>query len=153
MTEHPAKRKMGPPLGNQNRKTHGAEARVPAERLNAKAQEIYAVLADDAPVRAADGALPRHDREAVALLARALCRLEDVSDWLDKRGVVAKSGKLRTRVLDQEAKLRREVSGYLEALGMDPRARAKLGVDLAHTQSLASRMAEADYIDADAEDA
>lgn len=139
--------------GNRKAVKHGAEAQVPATRLIQAAEQVYAALAEDAPVRGPDGGLPRHDREAVALLARALCRLEDVTTWLDKRGVVAHSGKLRTRVLDQEQKLRREVQSYLEDLGMTPRARAKLGVDLAHQQSLASRMAEADdFIDADAED-
>ncbi|MDP8908852.1 MAG: hypothetical protein M3N47_06980 [Chloroflexota bacterium] len=153
MKQPPAKRKSGAQPGNQNRKTHGAEAAVPAERLTAKARTVYDVLADDAPVRAADGALPRHDREIVVLLARALCRLEDVTTWLDEHGTFNRQGRLRERVLDREAKLRREVHSYLEALGMDPRARAKLGVDLAHTQSLASRMAEADFIDVDADDA
>lgn len=153
MSDSPAKRGRGAPPGNRNRVTHGAGAQVPATRLNATVQQVYAALADDAPVRGPDGGLPRHDREAVALLARALCRLEDVTAWLDKRGVVAHSGRLRSRVLDQEAKLRREVQSYLEDLGMTPRARAKLGVDFAHQQSLASRMAEADdFIDADADD-
>ena len=63
--------------GNRNRVTHGASAQVPATRLTQAAERVYAALAEDAPVRGPDGGLPRHDREAVALLARALCRLED----------------------------------------------------------------------------
>ncbi len=142
----------GAPPGNQNRKTHGALAKVPADRLSAKAQEVYAQLAGDAPVRDALGDLPRHDQEVVTLAARALCRLEDVTAWLDEHGTFNSKGRTREVVLEREAKLRREAHNYLEALGMDPRSRAKLGVDLAHSQSLSQRMAEADVIDADAED-
>jgi hypothetical protein len=78
--------------------------------------------------------------------------LEDVAVWLDEHGTFNRQGRLRSRVLAQEERLRGETMRYLQELGMTPRARAKLGVDLAHSQSLASRMAEADVIDVDAED-
>jgi hypothetical protein len=139
----PVKRKRGGQPGNLNGKTHGAEATVPADRLSEKAQEVYAVLAEDAPVRDGGG-LPRHDREAVALLARSLCRLDDVTDWLDTHGVFNKRGRLRDRILVQEERLRNEVAKHLDALGMTPRSRAKLGVDLARTADLAQAMSEPD---------
>src|SRR4051812_10862035 len=65
--------------GNRRAVTHGAYARVAAERLDAKVFEVFDALAEDAPLRDRDGALPAADTVAVRMLAEALCRLEDVS--------------------------------------------------------------------------
>jgi len=104
---------------------------------------IYEEQAEAAPVRAANGDLPVYDRALVRLLAQALCRLEDVTPWLDKHGAFDRRGKPRS-ALRWEARLRREVAGYLDAMGMTPKARARLGVDLARTADLASAMSEPD---------
>jgi hypothetical protein len=40
--------------------------------------------------------------------------------------------------------MRREASDYLDALGMTPNSRAKLGLDLQRTVDLASAMSEPD---------
>src|SRR3954468_4058696 len=98
------KRRSGSQPGNRNAVKHGAEARVPAERLSAKVQEVYGALAEEAPVRGPDGGLPTHDRAVVMLLARARCRLDDVTVWLDEHGTFNRNGRLRIRVLDQEQK-------------------------------------------------
>lgn len=48
--------------------------------------------------------------------------------WLDQR-----TGEPRLGVLDLERRLRGEAAGYMDRLGMSPRARAALGLDLART--------------------
>jgi hypothetical protein len=59
-------------------------------------------------------------------------------------------------VLELEGRLRREAGDFLEAMGMSPRSRAKLGLDLARTQTfdLAKHWADgddqADVIEGDA---
>lgn len=132
-----------PPTGNRRAVSHGAHAQVLPARLDAKAQAVYVELAADAPVRGQDGDLPAHDREMVRLLARCLCRLEDVSAWLDEHGVLDRRGKVRSAAL-WERRLRSEAARYLAALGMTPTARAKLGLDLARTVDLATAMSEPD---------
>lgn len=152
-----------PERGNQLARTHGAYAQVAEERLDAKAQEVFAALAADAPVRARDGSLPAHDAVAVGLLAETLCRLDDVREWIAQHGVFdarrkkkAKNPRNRAgsrshrqskdpmRALEMEDRLMRRALDMLDALGMTPRSRAKLGLDLARTTSLAEAMSEED---------
>jgi hypothetical protein len=62
-------------------------------------------------------------------------------------------------VLSLETKLRREAAEYLDALGMTPKSRARLGVDLVRARDLAQEWsnsepaAEADVIEGTARDA
>ena len=123
------------PAGNQRAKRHGGFAEVIAERLDAKQAQLVTALAADAPLRAADDGLPRHDAVAVAMLAKALCRLEDVEAFLTLRGLVDDNGDERPAV-ERERRLRVEVADWLDALGMTPRSRAKLGLDVARTMGL-----------------
>jgi hypothetical protein len=57
--------------------------------------------------------------------------------YLDGKGNVRSAAELAGR-------MRREASDYLDALGMRPRSRAKLGLDLARTTDLATAMSEED---------
>lgn len=43
---------------------------------------------------------------------------------------------------DLAGRMRREASDYLDALGVTPKSRAKLGLDLARTTDLATAMSE-----------
>ena len=116
--------------GNAYSRTHGGYAAVARERLEAKELEVYDAISADAPLRDVDGGLPSHDAAAVALLAQCLCRLEDVSANIRDFGLFdQKTGSVRPAV-DLEGKLRREAAGYLDTLGMTPKARAALGLDL-----------------------
>lgn len=119
------------PVGNQRHVVHGAYAQVAVERLEAKAREVFAALAADAPLRDRDGALPAADGAAVRLAAESLCRLDSVADYLARKGIEDDKGELRATVLEIEGRLRREASDHLDALGMSPRSRARLGVDVA----------------------
>jgi len=125
------------PHGHSRSRKHGGYATVLRERLEAQEAAIFDALAADAPLRDQAGELPAHDTAAVALLARCLCRLEDVAANVRDFGLFdQKTGAVRP-VVDLEGRLRREAAGYLDALGMTPKARAALGLDLAHVEDLA----------------
>jgi hypothetical protein len=53
-------------VGNRRTVKHGAYARVSKAELELKTRELFDALAEDAPVRAADGGLPAHDNGGVA---------------------------------------------------------------------------------------
>lgn len=150
-----APRRPPPPEGNRRAVSHGAYARVLTERLEAKAAEVFAAVAADAPVRAQDGSLPAADAVPARLLAECLCRLEDVGSHLRDRGLFDKDGGVRPAV-ELEGRLRREAADHADALGMTPRSRAKLGLDLAKSFDLAQAWAQEDVaaealdVDADA---
>ncbi len=123
-----------PPPGNVRAMKHGGRAVVAAERRAAPHEAaIFAVLAEDAPIRDADGGLPRADHVIVAKLANVLVRLHDVSAWLDLHGALDERGVPRPAA-GYEAALRKEAAGYCGDLGMTPRARFALGLDLARAE-------------------
>lgn len=119
---------------NAAARRHGGYAAVAVERLDARARRVFDALAVDAPLRGPDGELPAHDAGMVRLLAECLCRLDDVAQHLADAGWIdQKTGQPRLAVLDLERRLRGEAAGYMDRLGMSPRARAALGLDLART--------------------
>jgi hypothetical protein len=113
--------------------THGAYARVAGERLAAAEREVFAALAEDAPLREPDGGLPAADTALVALLAQALCRVQDISAYLRDHGLLDAKGRVRGAV-DLERRLRQEAAGYMDRLGLGPKARADLGLALVRTE-------------------
>lgn len=122
------------PQGHTRALVHGGYAAVAVERLDDRTLRVFDALALDAPLRGPDGELPAHDAGMVRLLAECLCRLDDVRDHLRDTGWRdAKTGEPRLAVLDLERRLRGEAAGYMDRLGMSPRARAALGLDLART--------------------
>ena len=129
------------PPGNTLARTHGAYARLLADRVEGKVVEVFGALSEDAPLRGEGGGLPAHDGAVVRLAAAALCRLEDVEAHLRDRGLLDADGNVRPAV-DLERRLRVEALGYLAELGMTPLSRAKLGLDLTRSASLAELMAE-----------
>jgi hypothetical protein len=124
----------GGDLGYGRARRHGAYAKLPAERVDAKVRQVAQAIGEDAPVRADDGGLPAHDTVVVRQLAEALCRLDDIGDYLQRRGWEDEDGKERP-VLAYEGRLRSHVLDLLRELGMTPAARAKLGLDLVRAQS------------------
>jgi hypothetical protein len=134
-------RPPAPPAGNVRALKHGGTARqATLIRAGSWAERILAELEAEAPLRADDGGLPAHDRQVVELLASALARLEAVDGWLATRPPVDEKGR-PWPAEDVARRLRREAGGYLESLGMTPASRARLGLDLARTSSLAELMA------------
>jgi hypothetical protein len=63
-----------------------------------------------------------------------LCRLENVNSYLTAHGYLDDAGDVRPAA-DLAGRLRREAADYLDALGMSPRSRAKLGVDVSRAAS------------------
>jgi hypothetical protein len=133
-----------PPIGNVRALRHGGTARV-ATLLAAGswAERIFAELASEAPLRDRDGELPLHDRQVVEVLASALARLQAVEAWLSTRTAVDEKGN-PWPAEDTAHRLRREVAGYLDALGCTPRARAALGLDLVRGVDIAQAMSHPD---------
>jgi hypothetical protein len=104
--------------------------------------EIRDALADAAPVRDQAGELPAAD-EATVLAARALCRVRRVEAWCDMHGYLdERTGDVKpaVRYLEQATRTANEL---LASLGMNPRSRMRLGVDLQRID-LASAMSEED---------
>lgn len=127
------------PGGNAFRKTHGGYATVVAERVEAKVAEVFNVLEADAPLPHPANAVVLH------LLAEALCRLDDVSANLRDHGLFDAKTKEPRRAIDVEAALRKEAAGYADDLGLTPRSRARLGLDVARTAiSVAQALSEED---------
>jgi len=124
------------PEGNQHRVTHGAYAAIAAERLDAKVLEVFDALVEDAPLK------HTADSAAIRVAAECLCRLDNVTGWLTDHGWLDEDNQPRTTILEIEGRLRREAADHLDALGMTPRSRAKLGVDIARAADLAQMMSD-----------
>lgn len=122
----------GPP-GNRRALAHGGYAAVSPLERDRKAQKIFEALAADAPMRDGAGGLPAADTAVVSLFARCLVQLERVeADMADHGWKDRESGDPRP-VVELARRLRGEALDYAEALGMTPRSRAKLGLDLTRT--------------------
>lgn len=140
------------PVGNRRRVTHGGFAAVARERLEERERAIFEALSEDLPLREADGSAPAADAVVVSLFATVLCRLEDVADYHRRRGIETAKGHLRNSV-EVEGRLRREALDFAESLGLTPRSRARLGLDLARGVDLAQQWAtegDDDAVDGDA---
>lgn len=122
--------------------THGAYAVVARERLEQREADVFDALAVDAPLRNADGSLPAADAVAVRLLAECLARLDTIAAHLRDHGILDSEGNVKP-VVEVEGRLRREAADHAEALGMTPRARAKIGMDLIRAE-VAAQGAEVD---------
>jgi Phage terminase, small subunit len=127
------------PAGHQRAVSHGAYAQIARADLEEKVAAVYDALSSDAPVRDGDGTLPAADGPAIRMLAEALCRLDRIQEYLDRRGWEDSAGKPRP-VLEYEARLRAHSLDLLKELGMTPASRAKLGLDLVRSMDLASAM-------------
>lgn len=66
-----------------------------------------------------------------------------MDDWLAKHGLIDKRGRVRPAA-DYLEKATRTLDRLLDNLGMNPRSRAKLGLDLQRNVDLATAMSEPD---------
>ena len=140
-----ANRRNGPPAprGNSRALHHGANASkanlvgIPEAR-----QDLYDAIAASAPVRAQNGSLPAADATLVELAATTLARYRQVNVWLDEHGLFDRKG-LRPVVM-QLTKIESRLTALLIELGMTPKSRAALGVDLARTVDLSIALSEKD---------
>lgn len=129
------------PVGNGNARTHGAYAEITEDQLRDHELRIFEALAADAPVRAPDGSLPREDTLIVRQLAESLVRLQRISTHLIAKGMEREDGSLRPAV-ELELRVRGHVLDLCRELGMTPKARAALGVDLVRAATAGDRLDE-----------
>lgn len=136
--------------GNRRAVKHGLYATLARERLDDKRREIFDALAEDAPLRERDGGLPAADAMIVELLAESICRRVGLREYLDTQAEAAKSKPPRpdTNLLDLERRLRKEAAGYADQLGLTPRSRTRIGLDLVHAaqHDLSTALGEPDPI-------
>lgn len=127
-------RRGGPPAppGNRRAERHGGYARIAGRDLDAKRREVFDALSADLPLRDADGEPPAHDALAVRLLCEALCRLDNVSLYLDQHGWMTDDGEVRPAA-DLERRLRAEALDVARELGLTPASRSRLGLELVRT--------------------
>jgi hypothetical protein len=136
--------RQAPPAekGNRRALTHGLGAKLPAN-LPPDVEEIREALAASAPVRASDGTLPVADEAAIEVIARQLAKVRYGNTWLDEHGWFGEDGVLRP-VVSVLAKFERQLMEQLDRMGMTAAGRARLGLSLARTVSLADAMSEPD---------
>lgn len=150
------------PVGHVRSLRHGGRAEELYRDVSGEVRELLDLLADAAPVRDGDGELPAADAIAVERAARALARYRRLSGWCDAHGRLdERSGEVKPAA-EYELRAERALAEALDALGMSPTSRAKLGVDLARAASSAEDavataaarerldVRAADVIDADA---
>jgi P27 family predicted phage terminase small subunit len=119
--------------GNGRALTHGGYSAALVADVETEVLELMEALGGSAPVHDPDGSLPAADVAAVERAARALKRWRTLSQWCDLHGRIVERGKAKGAVkpaAELELKAERELAAALEALGMTPRSRAALGVDL-----------------------
>jgi hypothetical protein len=118
----------------QRRTTHGLYAELLPSWLEGRSREIATEIVDALPLPPSAA-----DMLVVGLLARALVRIEHAGRWLDGREDVGRI----TKVYDLERRLRQEAAEHGERLGLSPRSRVALGIDLVRARNvLAEVMAE-----------
>ncbi len=130
-------------VGNSRALQHGARASdANLVHLDDTRQALFDWLAATAPVREA-GQLPQADMPAVEDCARAWARVRQIDDWVSKHGPLDKRGRPRPALQALE-RASKNLTEKLAQLGMTPRARVSLGVDLVRTVDLATAMSEKD---------
>ena len=119
---HPNLR-TAPPFekGNQVAWTHGGQ--VSAWRVGPRAAEIASTLREVLPVRS------DADEPLIAVLANAWARLELMTAWLDKNGLMDSHNRPRP-VLKLISTTENTCARLLDQLGCSPTSRARLGLDV-----------------------
>lgn len=135
--------------GNTRALRHGGRSELLLRDVDAEVRDLLDALADAAPVREADGTLPAADAIAVERAARALKRYRHLAGWLDAHGRLdEKTGDVKPAA-ELELKAERELAAALDSLGMTPRSRAALGLDLSRAEQ-ARRGSLGDFMDGEA---
>jgi len=136
-----------PEVGNQRAARHRGYSAVTEGERDERAKAIYAALAASAPLRDGDGGLPVADEMVIGLLAESLVRRERVTRWLGDFGSLhEKTGEPKAAV-ELERRLRMEALDLARELGLTPRSRAALGLDVARGFDLAAHWAEQDRLE------
>lgn len=127
--------------GNDHALLHGARSELLFRDVEGEVRELLDVLAAAAPVRDPDGSLPAADAAAVETAARALKRYRHLAKWCDLHGRLDdRTGEVKPAA-EYELRAERALAAALDALGMTPTSRAKLGLDLIRTAAAGAAVA------------
>lgn len=123
---------------------HGGYSVALLANVDGEVRELRDALAEAAPVRDAAGQVPAADYAALEVAARALKRYRHLCGWLDLHGRIDEDTGDVKPAARLELDAERRLTSALDALGMTPQSRARLGVNLARTVDLATAMSEPD---------
>jgi hypothetical protein len=119
---------------------HGGRSKLLYRDVGAEVYELMDALGEAVPVRNADGSVPAADIAAIEYAARALKRYRHLSTWCDAHGrIEEKTGDVKSAA-QYELQAERSLAAALDALGMTPTSRAKLGLDLQRTAASAEEL-------------
>lgn len=125
--------------GNSRALQHGAGAKLP-QNLPDPSVEVAEIVAG-LPFKGPDGGALEYDRVAAEQAGATLALTRQIRAWLAKKGPIAATDEVRpvVRELQRQERL---LSEQLAALGMTPRSRAALGVDVQRGFDLAKHWQE-----------
>lgn len=117
--------------GQQVALKNGSRAKQPVGDVEQARLDLQAALADAAPLRDSDDNLPVHDRIAVEVVAAALARYRYMHSHFER--LCQNKGRLRYTLIRELRRTEKQLIAELHELGMTPRGRAALGLDVART--------------------
>lgn len=139
--------KSGPPApkGHRYSVKHGGlvTQKTHALEMKAKQKELEVALSAAAPVRSHNGKLPVYDEHIVSLLAAVMVQFDNMTEFAHENGFLDKNGDPLTFV-DVYGKVADRIARILDKLGMTPSSRAKLGLALVKSATLAEALSEPD---------
>lgn len=127
--------------GLQRARSHGAYAAIADRELEAKVAAVYQAISADVPLHEIDGSLPAADAIPVRQLAETLVRRERVRESELRHGIEASDGKLRG-IVEFGLRLDAQILALCKELGLTPRSRAALGLDLVRAERAGASLAE-----------
>jgi hypothetical protein len=146
------------PVGNQRRLVHGGRSELLLRDVEQEVRELMDALGEAVPVRDVDGGVPASDVTAIERAARALKRYRALAGWCDLHGrlydgrmigrradgakVIREAGEVKPAA-ELEMRAERELAAALDALGMTPTSRSKLGLTLQRAAASAEEAAAA----------
>lgn len=125
------KKPKGAQKGQQAALKNGSRARKPVGDIGAAREELRDALATAAPLRDREGNLPRADEIAVEVVAAALARYRFMQSHLERLTPFTSGNRLRFTLVRELRRTEKQLLAELAELGMTPRGRAALGLDVA----------------------
>jgi hypothetical protein len=133
------KKPKGAQKGQQVALKNGTRAKNPVGDIAAARQEMAEALAEAAPLRDKDGNLPKADAIAVEVVAAALARYRHMQEYLERVTPFTTGQRLRYTLVRELRRTEKQLLAELHELGMTPRGRAALGLDVARAGAEAQK--------------
>jgi hypothetical protein len=126
------RRGLPAPIGNARAMTHGFQSEALVKDVSDEVRELAALIAETVPVKDPDGSAPAADTLAIEAAAVALKRWRSVHQWCELHGRLTDKGEVKPAA-NYELEGERALHRCLDALGLSPMARSKLGLNIART--------------------